>query len=134
VAPVGIRAQSLSMAPVTRGRGNRFAHSEDGNNREGPVREESPAAYQAHSEAQFASLREQIAVLTRQLSIMNVQDRRRHIPSPHDSEEEDARVENEDGNPFVERGVLRPIGGNPVSNSIFGNSTGVSNPRNSWTG
>jgi Ca2+-binding EF-hand superfamily protein len=95
------------MAPVTRERGNRFAHSEDGNDREEPVREESPAAYQAHSEAQFASLREQIAVLTRQLSIKNVQDRRRHIPSPHDSEEEDARVENEYGNPFAERGVHR---------------------------
>jgi hypothetical protein len=93
------------MAPVTRGRGNHFAHSEDGNDREEPVREESPAAYQAHSEAQFASLREQIAVLTRQLSIKNVQDRRRHIPSSHDSEEEDARVENEYGNPFAERGV-----------------------------
>jgi hypothetical protein len=95
------------MAPVTKGRGNRFAHSEDGNDREEPVREESPAAYQAHSEAQFASLREQIAVLTGQLSIKNVQDRRRHIPSPHDSEEEDARVENEYGNPFAERGVHR---------------------------
>jgi hypothetical protein len=107
VAPVGIRAQSLSMTPVTRGRGNRFAHSEDGNDCEGPVREESPAAYQAHSEAQFASLREQIAVLTRQLSIKNVQDRRWHIPSLHDSEEEDARVENEDGNPLVECRVHR---------------------------
>jgi hypothetical protein len=93
------------MAPVTRGRGNRFAHSKDGNDREGPVREESPAAYQAHSEAQFASLREQIAVFTRQLSIKNVQDKCRHIPSPHDSEEEDACVENEDRNPFAERGV-----------------------------
>jgi DNA primase len=95
------------MALVTRGRGNRFAHSEDGNDREELVREESPAAYQAHSEAQFASLREQIAVLTRQLSIKNVQDRRRHIPSPHDSEEEDVRVENEYGNPFAERRVHR---------------------------
>jgi hypothetical protein len=88
------------MAPVTRGRGNRFAHLEDGNDREEPVREESPVAYQAHSEAQFASLREQIAVLTRQLSIKNVQDRRQHIPSPHDSEEEN-------GNPFAEREVHR---------------------------
>jgi DNA primase len=95
------------MAPVTRGRGNRFAHSEDGNDCEELVREESPAAYQAHSEAQFARLREQIAVLTRQLSIKNVQDRRRHIPSPHDSEEEDARVVNEYRNPFAERKVHR---------------------------
>jgi hypothetical protein len=93
------------MAPITRGRGNRFAHSVDGNDREEPVREESLAAYQAHSEAQFASLREQIAVLTRQLSIKNVQDRRRHIPSSHNSKEEDARVENEYGNPFAERRV-----------------------------
>jgi hypothetical protein len=95
------------MAPVTRGKGNRFAHSEDRNDREEPVREESPAAYQAHSEAQFANLREQITVLTRQLSIKNVQDRCWHIPSSHDSEEEDARVENEYGNPFAERGVHR---------------------------
>jgi hypothetical protein len=95
------------MAPITRGRGNRFAHSEDGNDPKKPVREESPAAYQAHSEVQFASLREQIAVLTRQLSIKNVQDRRQQIPSPHDSEEEDARVENEYGNPFAERRVHR---------------------------
>jgi hypothetical protein len=58
-------------------------------------------------EAQFASLREKIAVLTRQLSIKNVQDRRRHIPSPHDLEEEDARVEDENGNPFVEHRVHR---------------------------
>jgi DNA primase len=93
------------MAPVTRGRGNRFAHSEDGNDREELVREESPAAYQTHSEAQFASLREQIAVLTRQLSIKNVQDRHRHIP--HDLEEEDAHMENENGNPFAECGVHR---------------------------
>jgi hypothetical protein len=95
------------MAPVTRGRGNRFAHSEDGNDREELVREESPVAYQAYSEAQFASLREQIAVLTRQLSIKNVQDRRRHIPLPHDSEEEDACVEDENKNPFAEHEVHR---------------------------
>jgi hypothetical protein len=62
------------MAPVTRGRGNRFAQSEDDYDLEEPIREESPAAYQTHLEAQFASLREQIAVLTRQLSIKNVQD------------------------------------------------------------
>jgi hypothetical protein len=95
------------MAPVTRGKGNYFAHSEDRNDREEPVREESPAAYQGHSGAQFSRLREQIAVLTRQLSIKNVQDRRRHIPSPHDSKKEDARVENEYGNPFPKRGVRR---------------------------
>jgi hypothetical protein len=95
------------MAPVTRGKGNYFAHSEDRNDREEPVREESPAAYQGHSGAQFSRLREQIAVLTRQLSIKNVQDRRRHIPSPHNSKKEDARVENEYGNPFPKRGVRR---------------------------
>jgi hypothetical protein len=95
------------MAPVTRGRGNHFAQSEDGYDREEPVREKSPAAYQAHLEAQFANLRKQIAGLTRQLSIKNVQDKRRHIPSPHDSEEEDARVVDENGNPFAERGVHR---------------------------
>jgi hypothetical protein len=95
------------MAPITRGRGNHFAQSEDGYDHEEPIREESSAAYQAHSEAQFANLREQIAVLTRQLSIKNVQDRRRHIPLPYDSEEEDARVVDENGNPFAERGVHR---------------------------
>jgi hypothetical protein len=130
------------MAPVTRGRGNRFAHLEDGNDREEPVREESPVAYQAHSEAQFASLREQIAVLTRQLSIKNVQDRCGHIPSPHDSEEE-THVWRMNTKTLLRSAKctninlwykLRPIGGNPVSNSIFRNSTGVSNPRNSWTG
>jgi hypothetical protein len=89
------------------GRGNRFAQLEDSYDREEPVREESSTAYQAHSEAQFASLREQIAVLTRQLCIKNVQDRRQHIPSPHDSEEEDACVEDENGNPFAEHEVHR---------------------------
>jgi hypothetical protein len=93
------------MALVTRGRGNHFAHLEDVNDHEEPVQEEPLAAYQAHSEAQFASLREQIAALTKQLSIKNERDRRRHIPSPHESEEEDARMEDENGNPFVERRV-----------------------------
>jgi hypothetical protein len=59
----------LSIAPITRERGNRFAHLEDVYNREETVREEQAAAYQAHSEAQFASLREQIEALTKQLSI-----------------------------------------------------------------
>jgi hypothetical protein len=95
------------MMPVTRGRGNRFAHLEDVNNRKEPVREEPPAAYQAHLEAQFASLREQIAALTKQLSIESGQDRRRHIPSPHESERDDTCMEDEDENPFVERGVHR---------------------------
>jgi hypothetical protein len=93
------------MALVTRGRGNRFAHTEDMNNREEPVREESSATYQAHSNAQFASLREQIVALTKLLSIGSGQDRRRHIPSPHESEEDDAIVEDEDRDPFAERGV-----------------------------
>jgi hypothetical protein len=93
------------MALVTRGRGNRFAQLEDVNDREEPVREELPATYQAHSEAQFASLREQIAALTKLLSIGSGRDRRWHIPSPHDSEEEDTHVEDEDGNPFAECGV-----------------------------
>jgi hypothetical protein len=95
------------MAPVTRGRGNHFVQLEDVNDREEPVREEPPATYQAHSEAQFASLREQIAALTKLLSIGSGRDRRQHIPSPHDSEEEDAYVEDEDGNPFAERRVHR---------------------------
>jgi hypothetical protein len=93
------------MAPITRGRGNCFAHLEDVNSRKEPVREEPLAAYQAHSEAQFASLREQIAALTKQLSIGSGQDRRRHIPSPHESEEEDTRIKDEDGNPFAGHGV-----------------------------
>jgi hypothetical protein len=95
------------MALVTRGRSNRFAHLENVNDREEPVREEPPATYQAHSEAQFTSLREQIAALTKLLSIGSGQERRWHIPSPHESEEDDARVEDEDGNPFAERGVHR---------------------------
>jgi hypothetical protein len=93
------------MTPVTKGRGNHFAHLEDVNDRKEPVREEPSATYQAHSEAQFASLREQIVALTKLLSIGSSRDRRRHIPSPHDSEEEDAHVEDEDGNPVVERRV-----------------------------
>jgi hypothetical protein len=97
----------LSMAPVTRGRGNRFAHLEDMNNRQEPVREEPQATYQEHSEAQFASLREQIVALTKQLSIKNERDRSRHIPSPHESKEEDAHMEDENGNPFAEHGVHR---------------------------
>jgi hypothetical protein len=93
------------MAPVTRGRGNRFAHLEDVNNRKEPIREEPLVPYQAHSEAQFASLREQIAALTKQLSIESGRDKRWHIPSPHESNEDDACMEDEDGNPFAERGV-----------------------------
>jgi hypothetical protein len=89
------------MVPVTRGRGNRFAHLGDVNDRQEPVREEPPATYQEHSEAQFTSLREQIAALTKQLSIKNERDRSRHIPSPHELEEEDARMEDEKGNPFA---------------------------------
>ena len=69
------------MAPVTRGRGNRFAHLEDVNSCEELVREEPLVVYQAHSEAQFASLREQIAALTKQLSIGSGRDRCQHIPS-----------------------------------------------------
>jgi hypothetical protein len=41
------------------------------------------------------------------LSIKNDRDRRRRIPSPHESEEEDARMEDENGNLFAERGVHR---------------------------
>jgi hypothetical protein len=95
------------MAPITRGRGNRFAHLEDVNDCQESAREEPPATYQEHSEAQFASLREQIAALTKQLSIKNERDRSQHIPSPHKSEEEDAHMEDENGNPFAERGVRR---------------------------
>jgi hypothetical protein len=90
------------MAPVTRRMGNRFAHLENVNDREEPVREEPPTTYQAHLEAQFVSLGEQIAALTKLLSIGSGRDRRRHIPSLHESEEDNARVENEDGNPFAE--------------------------------
>jgi hypothetical protein len=95
------------MASVTRERGNRFAHLEDVNNRQEPVREEPPATYQAQSKVQFASLREQIAALTKLLSIESGRDRSRHIPSPPESEEDDAIVEDEDGDPFVEHGVHR---------------------------
>jgi hypothetical protein len=95
------------MAPVTRGRGNRFAHLEDVNNHQEPVREEPPATYQAQSKVCFASLREQIAALTKLLSIESGRDRSRHIPLPPESKEDDAIVEDEDGDPFVERGVHR---------------------------
>jgi hypothetical protein len=93
------------MAPVTKGRGNRFAHLKDVNDCKEPVTEEPPATYQAHSEIQFASLREQIAALTKLLSIESGRDRSRHIPSLPKSEEDDAIVEDEDRDPFAERGV-----------------------------
>jgi hypothetical protein len=93
------------MVPVTRGRGNRFTHLEDMNSRKEPVREEPLATYQAYSEAQFMSLMEQIAAITKQLSIRSGRDRCWHIPLPHELEEEDAHMENEDGNPFVEHRV-----------------------------
>jgi hypothetical protein len=128
------------MAPVTRGRGNRFAHSEDGYDREEPITEKPPATYQAHSEVQFASLREQIAALTKLLSIESGRNRSRHIPSPPESEEDDAVVEDEVGDPLRSAECtdinplyrLRPIGGNPVSNSIHQNSKVVCNPKSSW--
>jgi hypothetical protein len=75
------------------------------NNRQEPVREEPPATYQAQSKVQFASLREQIVALTKLLSIQSGRDRSRHISSTPESEEDDAIVEDEDGDPFVERGV-----------------------------
>jgi hypothetical protein len=75
------------------------------NNRKDLVQEEPLVAYQAHSEAQFASLREQIAALTKQLSIESGQDKCWHIPSLHESEEEDVCMEDEDENPFAERRV-----------------------------
>jgi hypothetical protein len=75
----------------------------DVHDREEPVREEPPVTYQA----QFASLREQIAALTKQLSIKNDPVKRHHIPSPHELEEEDERMEDDNGNPFVEHGVHR---------------------------
>jgi hypothetical protein len=95
------------MAPVTRGRGNRFAQSEDGYDREEPVREESPTTYQAHLEVQFVSLREQIIALTKLLSIESGRDRSRHISSPPKSEDDDTIVEDEDGDPFAEHKVYR---------------------------
>ena len=124
------------MGPIIRGKGNRFACLEDVDNREEPVREEQLTAFQAHSEAQFVSLREQIEAFTKLMANGSGRNKRRHIPSPHELEEEDARVEDEDGNPFAERGVHRhqPLVGNLVSNSIFQNSTVVFNPRNSWIG
>jgi plasmid stabilization system protein ParE len=42
---------------------------EDVYNHEETIREEQAAAYQAHLEAQFASLRKQIKAFTKQLSI-----------------------------------------------------------------
>jgi hypothetical protein len=77
------------------------------NDRKEPVTEEPPATYQAHSEIQFASLREQIAALTKLLSIESGRDKSRHIPSPPESEEDDAIVEDEDGDPFAEHKVHR---------------------------
>jgi hypothetical protein len=95
------------MALVTRGRGNRFAHLEGVNNRQEPVREKPLATYQAQSEVQFASLRKQIAALTKLLSIKSGRDRSQHIPSPPESKEDDAIVEDEDEDPFAECGVHR---------------------------
>jgi hypothetical protein len=51
------------------------------------------------------SLREQIEALTKQMYIKSGRNRHRHTPLPHELEEEDARMEDEDRNPFVERGV-----------------------------
>jgi hypothetical protein len=39
------------------------------------------------------------------MSIGRGQNRHQHIPSPHKLKEKDARGEDEDGNPFAERGV-----------------------------
>ena len=95
------------MAPITRGRGNGFARLEGVDNHEELVREEQLVAFHTHLEAQFVSLREQIEALTKLMSNGSGQNRRQHIPSPHKSEEEDACVEDEGGNPFTERGVHR---------------------------
>jgi hypothetical protein len=78
--------------PNTRGKGNHFAHLEDVYNREEMVHEEQAVAYQQHSEVQFASLRDQIAALSKQLVNVGGHKVRRQIPSPHVSEEEDKHV------------------------------------------
>jgi hypothetical protein len=95
------------MTPVTRGRGNRFVCLEDVDNREELIREEQLAAFQAHSEAQFVSLREQINAFTKLMSNESGRFKCQHISLPYESEEEDTRVEDEDGNLFGERGVYR---------------------------
>jgi hypothetical protein len=106
VASIGIKAQVLSMAPPIRGRGQCFVGLEDVYNHEEMVCEEQVEAYQAHLKAQFASSRDQIEALTKQLSNRGGQRGRRHTPSPHVSEEEDEQsVEDGFGNPFVKRGV-----------------------------
>jgi hypothetical protein len=51
------------------------------------------------------SLRKQFEALTKLMSNGSGRNRHRHIPSAHESEEEDAHVEDEDGNPFAECGV-----------------------------
>jgi hypothetical protein len=92
--------------PVTKGRGNGFAHLEDVYNCEETVQKEQAAAYQANLKAQFASLTEQIEVFTKQLSIEGGRERRCHIPSSRGLKEEyEQGMEDEDGNPFVKCGV-----------------------------
>jgi hypothetical protein len=129
------------MAPVTRGKGNRFAHTEDMNDREELVREESLAAYQAHLKAQFASLREQIAALTKNYCPSGVveidvdiyshrMNRKRMTQLWRMKKETLLRSAECTGiNPLYK---LRPIGGNPVSNSIHQNSKVACNPKSSW--
>jgi hypothetical protein len=64
--------------------------------------EEQAAAYQQHSEAQFASLRDQIEALSKQVANVGGCREHQHISSPHVSKQSDG-----DGseNPFVELGV-----------------------------
>jgi hypothetical protein len=93
------------MVPIRMGRGNRFARLEDMDSREEPVREEQLAAFQAHSEAQFVSLKEQIEALTMLMSNGSGRNRHQYIPSLHELEEEDTRVEDKDKNSFAKHGV-----------------------------
>jgi hypothetical protein len=81
----------LSMAPVTRKGGNRYASLHDVYERSNSVHEEPEATPKGHKEDLQVALRAQIEDLTRQLDESRLYDIRRRCRTPPQQEEEDGR-------------------------------------------
>jgi hypothetical protein len=78
----------LSMAPITRRKGNRFSTQHDEDNREELGHEEQRMTNGDNEEVQ-AAMRAQIEYLTNQLAESRLYDRRRRRTPPRQEEEED---------------------------------------------
>jgi hypothetical protein len=134
----------LSMAPVTRKGGNRYASLHDVYERSDSVHEDLEATPEGHEEDLQAALRAQIEDLTCQLDesrLYDIRRRRRTPPSRRKRTAEATTVmELQTLLRSAERRAVDPlrklmlIGGRAGSSWIFQNSQGVCNLRNFWIG